>query len=50
MAYDASYVVMAIKKGATFVTDDEKLNRIASNYLKAISSRNVQIYLNPILV
>ena len=41
---------MAIKKGATFVTDDEKLNRIASYYLKAISSRDVQIYLNPILV
>jgi len=40
-AYDAAYIVMAIKKGATFVTDDEKLRRIASNYLKAISSRDI---------
>jgi predicted nucleic acid-binding protein len=40
-AYDASYVVMAIKKEATFVTDDEKLRKIASNYLKAISGRDI---------
>ncbi len=40
-AYDASYVVMAIKKETTFVTDDEKLRKIASNYLKAISSRDI---------
>lgn len=39
--YDASYLVMAIKKGANLVTDDEKLRMIASNYLTAISSRDI---------
>jgi len=36
-----TYVVMAIKKEATFITDDEKLRKIASNYIKAISSRDI---------
>ena len=40
-AYDASYLAMAIKKEATFVTDDEKLRKIASNYIKAISTRDI---------
>ncbi len=36
-AYDSSYIVMAKRASAPLITEDSKLRRIASSYVKALS-------------
>ena len=39
--YDASYLYVAMEKGYTLVSDDEKLRKVASKYLKVLSSSDL---------
>ncbi len=39
--YDASYLYVAMKEGYTLVSDDEKLRRTASKYLKVLRSSDL---------
>jgi len=39
--YDASYLHLAVKNNLTFVTDDDKLYRIAEKYIRVLKSKEL---------